>query len=121
MKRTHKNYLLGGIALALLVSSVATATAYVTREHVKASSVKAEIKKPVHKPRIQASNAQQPQPAPRCDDRNILGYVAGGAAGGILGNQIGNGSGKTMATIGGTLGGAYLGGQYIPLRNATCL
>lgn len=73
---------------------------------------------------------QNPQPAPRaeripvakpaCNDGNILGYAAGGVAGGVLGNQIGKGKGNAAATIGGVLGGAYLGGQHIPLQNATC-
>ncbi len=63
--------------------------------------------------------AQQPV-KPACNDGNILGYAAGGVAGGVLGHQIGKGKGNTAATIGGVLGGAYLGGQHIPLQNATC-
>lgn len=100
-------------ALLLVASSAALASYLVAGE---------KEKKPVstaHAVPLQKVAAAQPS-LPRCDDSNILGYVAGGAAGGIVGNQVGKGSGNTAATIGGTLAGAYLGGQYIPLRNATC-
>ena len=122
MKSMNKKLIGAGIVMVVLVASTALATAYFTRElqptaenHVPPAQ-HARTSGQGHSQSAASSAPGQP----RCDDSNVLGYVAGGAAGGIVGNQIGKGSGNTAATIAGTLGGAYLGGQYIPLKNATC-
>ena len=110
MKSMNKKLIGAGIGVILLVASTALAVAYFTQ------TPQPTAQKQLKQPQTVASVA----PQPRCDDGNVLGYVAGGAAGGIVGNQVGKGSGNTAATIAGTLGGAYLGGKHIPLKNATC-
>lgn len=123
MKPNHKNYIVIAVAATLLTAGVAAAASYITKENIRSEqAVATPVKKPVAARTATHTNASAaPQSAaPRCNDNNVLGYVAGGAAGGILGSQVGKGNGNTAATIGGTLGGAYLGGQYIPLHNATC-
>ncbi len=106
MKSMNKKLLGAGIGVVVLIAGTALASSYFTKTSQPATG---------SHPRVVAAAEQ-----PRCDDGNVLGYVAGGAAGGILGNQVGKGSGNTAATIAGTLGGAYLGGQHIPLKNVTC-
>jgi uncharacterized protein YcfJ len=114
MKSMNKKLIGAGIGIIVLVASTAFASTYYT----KASQPIAVSHAP-SKPHLQKIASAQPA-QPRCNDGNVLGYVAGGAVGGIAGNQVGKGSGNTAATIAGTLGGAYLGGQYIPLNNVTC-
>ena len=72
------------------------------------------------KRRGQAVEQAPVQTASACDDGNIAGKAVGGVGGGVLGSMIGDGKGRTAATIAGTLGGAYIGGEAIPLKNATC-
>lgn len=116
MKSMNKKLIGAGIGIIVLVASTAFATSYFT----KAPRLTAQdYAQPKSRAKPQAIASAEPV-QPRCDDGNVLGYVAGGAAGGIVGNQVGKGSGNTAATIAGTLGGAYVGGQYIPLRNVTC-
>lgn len=110
MKQATMKYLLLGAGALLLIGGTAAATTYVGRDD---------------QPKTQAAVSQQPvrvyaQNEPPCDDKNIVGTLAGGVAGGVLGNQIGSGSGRTVATVGGAVGGAYLGNEYLPTRNATC-
>jgi len=128
MKRSHM--IAAGIGMVALLAT-AGAGAYFGRDTLMAEDVVAKSD-PVPATKSQNSITwNQPAPvkaqatapvqtASNCDDGNVLGLVLGGAAGGIAGSQIGSGSGKTAATIGGALGGAYLGGEYIPLKNATC-
>jgi outer membrane lipoprotein SlyB len=101
------------LGAVLLSASSAGLASYLVKEEKTAKQV-------AEKPKAQTLASAQPVQTVRCDDGNIAGYIAGGAAGGILGNQVGKGKGNTAATIGGTLTGAYLGGQYMPLRNVTC-
>lgn len=113
MKSVNKKLLGAGIGIVVLIAGTAFATAYFTHE---AAQPQQRAKTPAQgHPQVVAAADQ-----PRCDDGNILGHVAGGVGGGIVGNQVGKGKGNTAATIAGTLGGAYLGGQYIPLKNVTC-
>jgi uncharacterized protein YcfJ len=121
MKNTNKKLIII-IAAVIVLTAGAGAVAYVTQPKMQlnAQSVQPQNRKGVSvRPNTQVAAVAQPA-SPRCDDRNILGTIAGGAAGGVIGNQIGNGNGKTAATIGGVIGGAYLGNQYIPTKNATC-
>jgi uncharacterized protein YcfJ len=115
MKSMNKKLIGAGIGIIVLLASTAFAAAYFTRETLQ--PVAQNHVQPKQHPQAIASAAPT---QPRCNDGNVLGYVAGGAVGGIAGNQVGKGSGNTAATIAGTLGGAYLGGQYIPLNNVTC-
>lgn len=116
-------------AVVILVVASAAVASYVTNEKIQAKSeeeiapVHAKAHRHTTNEQRVASNASVNQSAPAkpaCNDRNIVGTVAGAAGGGLLGSQIGNGSGKTAAIIGGVLGGGYLGNQYIPTRNVTC-
>lgn len=102
-----------GLVVLLAIATTASAAAFMIKEQTQTQRITQRAA--TNTPQT-ASNVQ----AVRCDDGNILGYLAGGAAGGVLGHQVGKGSGKTAATIGGTLGGAYLGGQHLPLRGTTC-
>lgn len=119
MKSMDRKLIMAGIAVIALVTSAAVATAYYTQTPKQVTKTTITAQKTPHRtpPQKMASAGPVQQ---QCDDSNVLGYIAGGAGGGIVGNQIGKGSGNTAATIAGVLGGAYLGGQYIPLRNATC-
>lgn len=122
MKSMNKKLIVAGIGMMLLLAGTAFATSYFTQaaQPMVKSNIPSKYQAKTHNqgnPQVVAAAAPV---EPRCDDSNVLGYVAGGAVGGIAGNQIGKGSGNTAATIAGTLGGAYLGGQYIPLRNVTC-
>lgn len=114
----YRNILLV-IGAIVAVTGVAFASSYFTKQSLQTSAATVKSKPVATQKTVRYQQTASAQPA-RCNDGNVLGYVAGGAAGGIIGNQIGGGSGKTAATIGGTLGGAYLGGQYIPLEGATC-
>ena len=111
MNPTQKQWLFGGIAVAAVIVSAAAAS-YATRamfdDEIRPQQARTTG-------RVQLAQAQPP-----CDDKNILGTLAGGVAGGVLGNQVGSGSGRTVATVGGAVGGAYLGNEYLPTRNATC-
>ncbi|MGQ0527681.1 MAG: glycine zipper 2TM domain-containing protein [Alphaproteobacteria bacterium] len=124
MKRKHMVGL--GIGIFALVLMTASASALITRQ-IDAKDDKPVIEKTATSTRkarredISWNDTRtQQQPLPPCDDGNVVGKVLGGVSGGVVGSQVGGGSGKTAATIGGTLGGAYLGGEYIPTRNATC-
>ena len=108
---TGKQLLIGGGA-ALLLAGTAAIASYETRNSMQPQAVATAPPQPA--PQQHASGP------PPCNDKNIVGTLAGGVAGGVLGNQVGRGSGKTVATVGGALGGAYLGNQYIPTRNVTC-
>jgi uncharacterized protein YcfJ len=116
--------LLAGVTVVLLLAGTAALASYITKEQLAREELKAEQVMPVKKSQPKPAASTQPQQMasaqPQCDDGNLLGYLAGGAAGGVLGSQVGKGSGKTAATIGGVIGGAYLGGQHLPTRNATC-
>jgi uncharacterized protein YcfJ len=123
MKSLNKKLLGATVAVITVVVVSAAAASYVTRQSmtpatapIAQNTVIQHHVKPVHPQQLASAQPQQS----RCNDSNILGYVAGGAVGGIAGHQLGKGAGNTAATIGGTLGGAYLGGQYIPLKNVTC-
>jgi len=128
--KTHRKLIAVILGVAFLMAGTAAAASYITRETLQAKDMDKDKattgQQAAAKPKSQAhhqqlASAQTTQTTqPRCDDSNVLGYLAGGAAGGVLGNQVGKGKGNTAATIGGTLGGAYLGGQYIPLKNVTC-
>jgi uncharacterized protein YcfJ len=98
----------------LLVITTAGASVYLTKQPAPPEKVAVEpTQHPQHARHTQATAA-------KCDDGNIAGKAAGGIGGGVIGSLVGRGSGKTAATIGGALGGAYLGGETIPLQNATC-
>jgi outer membrane lipoprotein SlyB len=115
MKKIHNQLLGTGILVALLMAGTAATASYLTKGEVK-PQVQTKASPNMQPQKLASSALVQSQ----CNDSNILGYIAGGAAGGLAGNQIGKGAGNTAATIGGVLGGAYLGGQYIPLKNVTC-
>jgi uncharacterized protein YcfJ len=105
------------LGAVLLVAATAGASIYLTKQPVPPEKVAVQPTQPIrHVQHIQ--HAQNT--TPKCDDGNIAGKAVGGVGGGVLGSLVGKGSGKTAATIGGTLGGAYLGGETIPLQNATC-
>jgi outer membrane lipoprotein SlyB len=122
MKKINKKWVGAGIGVALLMASTAFAASYFTRATLEPTAQNQvqprQPAKTAHRANTQIASAAPMEP--RCNDSNVLGYVAGGAAGGLVGNQVGKGKGNTAATIAGTLGGAYLGGQYIPLQNVTC-
>ena len=116
--------------IVLLMGAAAAIAAYATKQslHPDNTVVVSEAKpvKLINPPHVvhappQMAAAQPVQPMqPGCDDRNIVGTLAGGAAGGLVGSQIGKGKGNTAAIIGGIAGGALVGNQYIPTRNVTC-
>lgn len=115
----HKNTKIAAavVLVVALMGGAAAVASYTTRTQLeKGEKVASEEKMPWKKEQHVATA----QPLPRCDDKNIVGTVAGGAAGGVIGNQFGKGSGKTAATIAGIAGGALLGNEYIPTRNVTC-
>ena len=119
----NKKIVTGTIAVLLIACSAAVAS-YVTREsmkpHMETSAINAPEKvAPVHIRKV-VSNQPTAFVKPGCDDRNIVGTIAGGAVGGIAGSQIGKGNGATAATIGGVAAGALIGNQLIPTRNVTC-
>jgi uncharacterized protein YcfJ len=128
MKTQNRNYLIAAAVAAVLIAGTAVASSYVTKQSIEAKETTQEKPKKLvtvthplpGKKKNQEFASAQPAPVPRCDDGNVLGTVVGGVGGGIVGSQVGKGHGNTAATIGGTLGGAYLGNQYIPLKNATC-
>jgi uncharacterized protein YcfJ len=108
-----QNYKTLSLALAsvLLVVATAGASVYFMKPPAQPAKV-VVVQHQVHSP--------APVPVAKCDDGNISGKVVGGVGGGVIGSLAGKGNGKTAATIGGTLAGAYLGGQELPLHNATC-
>ena len=115
------NYKTVSLALGaiLLVTATAGASVYLAKQQPappETAAVQPVQAPPPHKHHVQ--HAQNT--APKCDDGNIAGKAVGGVGGGVIGSLVGRGSGKTAATIGGALGGAYLGGETIPLQNATC-
>ena len=122
MKSVNKKLLGASIGIVVLMAATALGASYFTRETMQpAAQNVAPAAQPKQHAKVQNQQAAPAAPAqPSCDDKNIVGTVAGGAAGGVIGSQIGHGGGKTAATIGGVLGGAYLGNQYIPTRNVTC-
>jgi uncharacterized protein YcfJ len=118
MGKTQK-FVLGSAAVIILMAGTAALASYMTQAELQTAETP-QKPAPVASHQAQPSRQQIAAAQPACDDGNVLGYLAGGAAGGILGNQVGKGKGKTAATIGGTIGGAYVGGKYLPTRNATC-
>lgn len=120
-----RNAIIFGTAGLLAIAATAATTYYVTRhsitesENASPSVAAAPQPAPVQARHRQDASRQQAA-APKCNDSNIVGTLAGGVLGGIVGNQFGHGSGRAATTIGGTLGGAYVGNQYIPTRNVTC-
>jgi uncharacterized protein YcfJ len=101
------------LGAVLLIAATAGASIYLTKH----PSAPERLSR--HGERVLVTQPVQ-QAVPKCNDQNIAGKAVGGVGGGVLGSMVGKGNGKTAATIGGTLGGAYLGGQVIPLQNATC-
>jgi uncharacterized protein YcfJ len=132
----RKSIALLTLGAVLLVAITAGASVYMTKQHLtedKAAAV--EVKQPTAKRRSASNSIKWDNPAPArqqvqrtttvqtasaCNDDNIAGKAVGGVGGGVLGSLVGKGKGKTAATIGGTLAGAYVGGEAIPLHNATC-
>jgi outer membrane lipoprotein SlyB len=104
----YKNVSLA-LGAVLLVVTTAGASVYLARQPPAPQPRKTVAVERVHNTAVA-----------KCNDGNIAGKAVGGVGGGVLGSLAGKGSGKTAATIGGTLGGAYLGGEMIPLQNATC-
>lgn len=122
MRKTQK-WLLAGMTVLFLMAGTAALASYMTHKQAQDASRNTQAapssslaSKPAASPAEHKVASMQPE----CNDKNILGYLAGGALGGILGSQVGKGSGKTAATIAGVAGGAYAGGKYLPTRNATC-
>lgn len=116
MKNTQ--FFLLGAAVLTLMAGTAVATMYVANSDEKPAPKQQQARIYHQQQPLAYAGTQPSQPA--CDDKNIVGTLAGGVAGGVLGNQIGSGSGRTVATVGGALGGAYLGNEYLPTRNVTC-
>ncbi len=126
----REQYLTIGLAAALLLATVAGASAYINQDALTRHTATTKVKSSASNQNLpwldkqheqrRAAPQQVASAQPQCNDGNILGTVAGGVAGGALSSTIGNGNGKTAATIAGALGGAYLGNQYIPLQNSTC-
>jgi len=117
MKRDTKTVALT-LGAVVAIAAVAVAASYFTR-----TSMAPQQTAVVHHYNGNAGRMAAVAPAagqPPCDDKNIVGTLAGGVAGGVLGNQVGKGSGKTVATVAGAAGGAYLGNEYIPTRGVTC-
>jgi uncharacterized protein YcfJ len=125
MQKKHIIALAIGIPALILVS--AGASALITQKTIKddqpvqkVATVSNKSKNNIQWNDAQKTNVQPVKAAAKCDDGNIVGYIAGGTAGGIAGSTLGKGNGQTATTIAGTLGGAYLGGEYLPTRNVTC-
>jgi uncharacterized protein YcfJ len=131
MKTKHIIAISAGIFALVLLS--AGASALITRDTLTADKPEThKVATVTHRTTSHANNNIRwndnrtastvvAQPAqPRCNDGNVVGYVAGGVGGGLLGSQLGKGNGSTVGAIAGTLGGAYLGGQYLPTQNITC-
>jgi len=105
-------------AVLLLMGAAAAIGSYATRESLTPKPAANAGAMP-SKNYSQKTASAQPE-RPPCNDKNIVGTVAGGVGGGLIGSQIGKGSGNTAAIIGGVAGGALLGNQYIPTRGVTC-
>lgn len=103
--------------VALLIAATAGTSAYLTKRTLQPDTVSEKAPPPAEK--IVTSKPVHTVQK-KCDDGNIAGKAVGGVGGGVVGSLVGRGSGKTAATIAGALGGAYLGGEAIPLNNATC-
>jgi len=108
-----RQLLIGGIAVAVAATAIASVAGYQLldgRDYAEVIAVEPNLRT-VRVPREECRDEVRTVKAPTRDPNKITGTVAGAIVGGVLGNQVGSGNGKKLATVAGAVAGGYAGNK----------